>query len=372
MPTVNPTGLAANPDVLAAVRKYGIDPSGAEPEPVIVPVEPAYVPPPVDLESLGAQSFKKIFGWKPKIAPEIPVRIFQDSDWPESVRPFIPTNTPNGDAWTWPKEATEQLALALFVGDRTLLHGPTGAGKTALAEAFCFACRIPLLRINCYREQQSTEFLGKDIIITDPVSGTPVLKYDWSVPTMAARDGGMLLIDEAFRSPALMSIQSLLERGGTLTLPDAASLTPTERKIVPPAGKFFIVLTDNTNGTGDESGAYNAEVQDISTLDRITATIRIDYISPKDEQKILTKLVPGLPEDIYKDVTSWAARIREAFLSGTIQQPISLRATASILRKFQAIGELDTAMKLAYLAKLSNAEAHAAREAYTQVTGRKI
>lgn len=364
--------LTANPDVLAAVRKYGMDPAGAEPEATqSAPEATPYVPPAVNLDELGAVAFKKVFGWRPRTAPEIPVRVFQDSDWPESVRPFIPTSTPNGDAWSWPREATEQLALAMYVGDRTLLHGPTGAGKSALAEAFCFVCQIPLMRINCYREQQSTEFLGKDIIVTDPTSGTPVLRYDWSVPTMAARDGGMLLIDEAFRSPALMAIQSLLERGGTLTLPDAASLTPTERHIVPPVGKFFIVLTDNTNGTGDESGAYNAEVQDISTLDRITATIKVDYLSPKEEEKILRKLVSGLPDDIYKTVTMWAARVREAFLSGTIQQPISLRATSSILRKFQAVGDLNTAVTLAYLAKLSGPEAHAAKEAFAQVSGRK-
>lgn len=363
--------LSTNADVLAAVRKYGIDPAGAEPDPAATkPPPPVYVPE-VKLAA-GETGFKKAFGWEPKSAPEIPVRIFQDSDWPEAIRPFIPASAPNGDAWTWPKEATEQLALAMHVGDRTLLHGPTGAGKSALVEAFCHLCRIPLMRINCHREQQATDFLGKDIIITDPSSGTPVLRYDWSIPTLAARLGGMLLIDEAFRSPALMAIQSLLERGGTLTLPDAASLTPAERRIVPPEGKFFICLTDNTNGTGDESGAYNAEVQDISTLDRITATIKVDYLSPKDEQRILRKLVAGLPEHVYENITNWAARVRDAFLAGTIQQPISLRATASILRKYEAVGDLDFAVTLAYLAKLSAPEAHAAREAYAQITGRKI
>lgn len=365
--------LSANADVMAAVRKYGIDPKGAEPDPNVsaAPAEPAYVPPTI-ADAAGFADFKKVFGWKPKLAPQIPVRIFQDSDWPESIRPFIPTEAPNGDAWVWPREATEQLALAMYVGDRTLLKGPTGSGKSALVEAFCWLCRIPMMRVNCHAQQQSTEFLGKDIIVTDPVSGTPILRYDWSNTTIAGRFGGMLLIDEAFRSPVLMCIQSLLERNGTLTLPDAASLTPTERRIVPPAGRFWICLTDNTNGTGDESGAYNAEIQDISTLDRITATIQVDYIEPKDEERILKKAVPGLPESAYREVTRWAQRIRAAFLAGTIMQPISLRATGSILRKFQATGDLESSVRLAYLSKLTAPEAHAAREAYHQITARKL
>lgn len=366
--------LSGNADVMAAVRRYGIDPKGAEPSSTVAPkpVEPAYEAPEVDLAAIGAQSFKSVFGWKPKLAPEIPVRVFQDSDWHESIRALIPASLPNDGAWEWPREATEQLALAMHVGDRTLLHGPTGSGKSALVEAFAHICHIPLMRVNCYKEQQATEFLGKDIIVTDPNSGTPVLKYDWTTTTNAARYGGFLLVDEGFRSPCLMAIQSLLERNGSLTLPDAASLTMEERRIVPPAGKFWIALTDNTNGTGDETGSYNAEVQDVSTLDRLTATIKVDYISPKDEEKILRKAVPGLPDSAYKEVTKWAAAIRQAFLAGTIMQPISLRATASILRKFAVTSDMGAAIMLAYLAKLAPAEQLAAREAFHQVNQRNI
>jgi MoxR-like ATPase len=187
--------------------------------------------------------------------------------------------------------------------------------------------------------------------------------------TTAVKMGGILLIDEAFRSPALMSIQSLLERDGTLTLPDAASLTPEQRHLVPPAGQFWLVLTDNTNGTGDDTGAYNAEVQDLSTLDRITAAIYVSYISLDDERAILSGMFPAIPARVIEQVTEWARTMRAAFTSGSgIMQPVSLRATQAILRKYAITGQLATAVMLGYGNKLSKSDLVVAATAWQQVT----
>jgi hypothetical protein len=87
-----PKDLSGNAEVMAAVRKYGIDPKGAEPNSGVTapPIEPDYEAPEIDLATQGLRSFKDIFGWKPKIASEIPVRIFADEDWHEAIRPLIP------------------------------------------------------------------------------------------------------------------------------------------------------------------------------------------------------------------------------------------------------------------------------------------
>ena len=352
------------------VRKYGLrDPSGLAAPPKDIEASPVYVVPVAELRD-GHQWAADLFGFT--TTDKTQVRVFDDNDWPDALRPFIPATTPNGAAWKWPERATLQLAQAFAAGDRVLLHGPTGAGKSALVEAFACVTRMPLIRVNCHREQQSTDFLGKDILKADP-SGATVLEYDWSMTTLAARHGGILLIDEAFRSPALMSIQSLLERGGTLTLPDAASLTPDQRRIVPPDGKFLIALTDNTNGTGDESGAYNAEVQDLSTLDRITATIYVDYMSAAMEADILRSLVgPDVPDPVILDVVRWANKLRDAFKRGVVMQPVSLRATSAILRKYAVTGDLGAAVVLSYANKLGKTDVVVCVETWHQVTGRDL
>lgn len=348
---------------------------GVVPKDTPEPPEPAFVPEtPNAMMHAGSPKFRGVFGWEPgTFSPGVPadlaVPVFTADEWPEELRPFIPASLPNGGLWTWPKKATEELVFSMFAaGDRVLVHGPTGSGKSALVEAVAFMLQIPLVRVTCHRDMQSTDFLGKDIIKTGP-TGTPVLAYDWSLTTLAAKFGGILLVDEAFRSPCLMAIQSLLERDGTLTLPDAASLTPAERKIAPPPGRSWIVLTDNTQGVGDESGSYISEVQDLSTLDRITAAVHVGYITPNEEQELLGTAFPKLPKSVAKGLTTWAAQMRGAFLERKVMQPISMRATLSIARKFMATGNLGAAVRLGYVSKLTSADALLAREAFHQTTG---
>lgn len=367
-PTPPPVGAGSkySTEVLELIDKYRVQDPKAATAPEDKTPEPAFVPEPTTIGD-GYKAFEHVFGWVPT-STDVPIRVFKPEDWDPMIRPFIPTALPNGDLWIWPREETEALALAFACGDRTLLHGPTGAGKSALVEAFAFVTRTPLIRVNCHREQQSTDFLGKDILKASP-SGATVLEYDWSLASRAAKLGGILLLDEAFRSPALMSIQSLLERNGTLTLPDAASLTPEQRHIVPDHSRFWIALTDNTNGTGDDTGAYNAEVQDLSTLDRITSTIFVDYMNKADEALILEAGFPKVPKKIRERLIRWAGAVRDAFKRTAIAQPISMRAMHSILRKFERTGKLKEAITLAYMAKLSAADKTVCAEAWHQVNG---
>lgn len=355
-------------DAVTEIMKYAFSDSTKTPKAKKAEPKKVYKAKDLDLPA-GHQWFSEVFGWKPEHLPrDIPVAVFEPTDWPEMIRPYIPEALPNGGLWTWPKKATELFALAMYTKDRTLVHGPTGSGKSALVQAFAHMVRIPLIRVNCHGEQQSTDFLGADIITTD-ANGASVLKYDWSLTTIAAKHGGLLLLDEAFRSPVLMSIQALLERGGSLTLPAAASLSTAERHIVPPAGKFWIALTDNTNGTGDESGSYNAEVQDLSTLGRITATIEVPYMTPKEQAALLKRSHPDVPDATLKDLSDWADNMRRAFASKSVMQPICMRALLSILDKYAVTGSLALSIHLAYVSKLSNADKVVANEAYTQVTG---
>lgn len=354
-------------DAIAAIRKYAAFEDA--PAPVAPKAAPPAFVPLARVLAAGERLFSDVFGWAPNHVPDIPVRVFADTDWPEEVRPYIPGLVPS--LWTWPREATEYFALAMYTGDRTLVHGPTGSGKSALIEAFCALVRMPMVRVTCHRDMQSTDFLGKDIIAIDGPTGKNVLRYEWSMTTLAARHGAMLLVDEAFRSPCLMAIQSLLERDGTLTLPDAASLTPAERKIVPPL-TFRIALTDNTNGTGDDSGSYNAEVQDLSTLGRITATIHVPYMSVAEQSELLQKAAPSVPSETITTLAEWAGRMRDAFESRTVMQPVCMRVLLSVLRKFEVTGQLGLALRLAYLHKLGNADRTVAGEAYMQVSGEEL
>lgn len=307
--------------------------------------------------------FSDVF-WKPETVPDFPVMQFKRDDWHESVRSFIPEPNPN---WAWDKDVAEQFAFAMYSEDRTLLYGPTGTGKSALPREYCARLNIPFLLTSCHQQQESSDFLGKDNIKFDEGTQSLSAHIELSNLSMGVKHGGMIVIDEAFRSPILMAIQSLLEPDGTLVLPDAAGLTVEERRLVPPKGKSWIVLTDNTNGQGSEDGKYNAEVQDLSTLDRITASIYVGYPKASVERKILKRVAPSLTKDNVNLLTKMNKQIRAAFMKATLAQPLSLRAGIAIAKKAQFLG-IEAAYKISYVNKLSNQDMGVFGEIWRQVT----
>jgi len=194
------------------------------------------------------------------------------------------------------------------------------------------------------------------------------MEYDWTLLTLGVKLGCLMVIDEAFRSPVLMAIQTLLESNRSLILPDAASLTPEERKLVPPDGKFWLCLTDNTNGTGDTTGNYNAEVQDLSSLDRITSSIYVGYVKKPIEKRILKSIAPDVDDETIKNMVSFANLCRDAFMNGgLIMQAFSLRASIAWMDKFLLLGDLKSALKFTWFDKLSPDCQVKARECWHQV-----
>jgi cobaltochelatase CobS len=357
----NSNDMVFDPDVLKAIRANA---GSASESPASAPVKQQQLPSKLALPD-GWQYFSALF-WQPTSIPDVPVPVFSDDDWHESVRPYVPSE----DVLTyyrWPKREAEQAMLALYCEDRCLLHGPTGTGKTELPRAICAKLRIPFIRINGHRRQDSTDFLGKDIIDVDPATNLNVVRYDWPLFALAYKYGGMILVDEAFRSPVLMAIQSCFEKGGELILPDAAGLTTTERRIKQPPKAGWLWLTDNTNGTGDSTGAYVSEVQDLSTLDRITATIYVDYLDSITEADMLAGRYATLTKTAIVDMVSFANQVRTAFKGGQMLQTFSVRALMSWAEKAVLYGNLKDSLIVSWANKLGSDDRALACNIYAQV-----
>jgi cobaltochelatase CobS len=355
------SNLAYDPDILKAIRAAHNGTSAGTP---VTAVKQADKKVEIPVPS-GFSKFSELF-WEPTTIPDVPIPVFDDSDWHESVRSYIPDDSMLA-TYKWHRSNTERGALAMYCGDRTLLHGPTGSGKTEFPRALCAKLRIPFVRISCHRRQDSTEFLGKDIITVDPETNLNIVSYDWPLFALSYLHGGMILIDEAFRSPVLMAIQSCFERGGALVLPDAAGLSSTQRRIVQPANKGWLWLTDNTNGTGDSSGAYVSEVQDLSTLDRITATIYVDYLEKPIETDMLANRYPKLTAATINDMVSFANQVRDAFKQGQMLQTFSSRALMSWAEKATLYQDTKRSLTMAWLDKLGSDDRALAANMYAQV-----
>jgi len=305
---------------------------------------------------------------KPSLFEDIPVRVFTYDDWNEEARDYIPTPNPH---WVWNKEALERFALAMYDGDTTLLWGPQGTGKSDFAREWCATCLIPFWRLSCNRETREGHFLGSPGVEYDK-AGKMHIKQEPTVLTESLKYGGLFCEDEAFRHSAALVLQSLREKSTrNIILPDAPGRSASDRRLVAPKGKWWYVLTDNTCGIGDETGTFDAQIQDASTLDRINMVIEMSYLNPADEKKLLSNYSKLNPQLIQAMVDT-AKLVRTAFVNQKIMSTMSVRTLLAWAEKSERIGDASKALRMVWFEKLSRDDQAVVKDIFHQVFARAI
>jgi cobaltochelatase CobS len=352
-----------DPDVIASIIERN-----REDAPEVEKVDPFVIE--KDYEFMAEPNsvkFSDVF-WIPKEIPDIPLPMFKREDWHEEAQLHIPDVDPN---WVWNKPATERLALALFCGDTTLLHGLQGTGKTELAVQWCAAFNIPAWRMSCNIETREAHFLGSAGVDYNE-QAQMYIKQEPTILTDSLKYGGMFIEDEAFRHNSALVLQSLREKNTrTVLLPDAPGVTSADRKLVAPKGRWWYVLTDNTSGLGDETGVFDAQVQDASTLDRVGACIEVKYLGKGDERRILKKHTT-LNEDQINGMLDYAKLVRKAFEQEALGSTFSVRSLLAWGEKAEMAKDLDFGLKLTWYEKLGVDDKATAKEMYHQVFTRKL
>ena len=315
----------------------------------------------------GTIPFSKMF-WKPKEIPDLPIPMFKPEDWHEEAQLHIPPIDPH---WVWNKPVTERLALALYCGDTTLLHGLHGTGKSCIAEQWAAKFNIPAWRMSCNKETREAHFVGSAGIEYDEQQRM-VIKQEPTLLTDSLKYGGVFIEDEAFRHNSALVLQSLREKNTrTLTLPDAPGRTAADRRLVAPKDRWWYVLTDNTCGIGDETGVFDAQVQDASTLDRVGAVIEVTYLSKAQEAKILNNHCT-LSKGQIDGILEFAKLVRGAFKSQALLSTFSVRSLLAWVEKAELTTSLELGLKLTWYEKLCEDDKATAKDMYHQVFSRTL
>lgn len=359
-----------DPEVIANItNEYSDEDRGDAPtdnEPVHDPftdINPYEAP-----EIQGGVPFSQAFGWKPKTIPDINVPMFKDSDWHEAAQVMIPS--PDED-WIWNRELCEQMALAFVDGDTVLIHGLQGTGKSCALQEFCAVLRIPYWRMSCNRETRESHFLGNPGLEYD-AEGHMHIKQEPTILTDSLKYGGLFCEDEAFRHNAALVLQSLREKTNrTLVLPNADGREVEDRVLKAPEGRWFYGLTDNTAGSGDVTGVFDAEVQDASSLDRIDTTIEAKYLSKPYERRLLQRKT-NLNEDIINGMLDVAKLIRTAFTKGIMMNTMSARTLMAWASKTEKLGHIGNGLTYTFLNKLTVEERKQVEDMFHRVFARKI
>ena len=319
--------------------------------------EPPPAPKHVTLED-GQVWFSDVFGYKPKFG-DFGVFVLNKTGIPDIDR-LIPAVDPD---YVVQQDEAALLVAGMMDGDKTLITGPTGSGKSSLVKYVCAKLNRPFIRINMSGDVESSSLFG-----TLVVRGGATVWEDGAI-TEAAKYGAVCLVDEWELMPAeiAMGMQNLLEDGGYLYLKEKPG-TSEDRTIIP-NDNFRLVFAGNTVGQGDITGAFSGVgVQNTATIDRFTNTIKLGYLSQAHEVNIITSK-SDVEQKVAHDMVRLANLVRSAYESGKIGLTMSPRTLINWARK-QKRYDVEYALQVSFMEKLTAEDSKSVKELYTKVFGK--
>ena len=252
------------------------------------------------------------------------------------------------------------LVAGIMDGDKSLLTGPTGSGKSSLVKYVCAKLNMPFIRINMSGDVESAALFGSLV-----VRGGATIWEDGAV-TEAAKHGAVCLVDEWELMPSeiAMGMQNLLEDGGSLYLKEKPG-TSADRTVIPHKD-FRLVFAGNTVGQGDTTGAFSGVgIQNTATIDRFTNTVRLGYLSAEHEINIITSK-STISKIVAKDMVKFANLVRNAYEQGKVGLTMSPRTLINWARK-QTRYSVSYALQVSFTEKLTLDDAKSIQELYVKV-----
>lgn len=300
--------------------------------------------------------FSAVFGEAPKDG-DFPVKMCAGvhTDMVGHIRPVDPE-------YKVQVEHAARLVRALMAGDKTLITGPTGSGKSSLVKFVCSKMGYPYIRVNMSGDIESGALFGQLV-----VRGGATVWEDGPL-TEAVRKGGVVLIDEWELMPPeiSMGLQNLLEDDGFLFLKEMPGSSAD--KTIMPHPNFRIVCAGNTVGQGDDNGAFSGtSVQNSATIDRFTTTIVLDYLTREHEIGVITERT-AVNKKVAGKMLSLASFIRTAYNEGKINLTMSPRTLINWGRKIEMYdSNIRVAFDVAFFDKLRASDKPAVNALYEKV-----
>ena len=232
------------------------------------------------------------------------------------------------------------------------ISGPTGNGKSTMIEQICAKQKRPLIRVNLNMMTDEDQLIGSKTLTDgniEIVEG-PVL--------IAMRTGTTLLLDEidAGSANTLLCLQPILE--------GKPYYFKLKNEMIVPKKGFNVFATANTKGKGSDDGRYiGTNVLNEAFLERFAVTFEQDYPSARYEMKIVKNLMTTfdcVDDDFAENLVKWAEAIRRTFDDGGVDETITTRRMAHIIRAYSVfknqqkaielcVNRFDTATKLAFI-----------------------
>lgn len=253
--------------------------------------------------------------------------------------PAVPEIDPE---YKFPPEATKIILLGLQTNRPTMVHGPTGSGKSSCVEQIAARINYPVMRVNHHKDMYSYDIVGQKKIEDGQTA------FEYGPAPVAMRQPMILIMDEwdATNPEVALLYQSLLERKSDGSRLGNLVLTANGGERIESDPFFRIIATSNTTGLGDDKGYYQGtEVQNIAFVSRFLLRVKLDYMDKKQESELLEKKFPALSEDEATGFAKVANLIRKRFEAGELNVPYSVRDLINWVDLYLMIGDASKAMQ---------------------------
>lgn len=239
-------------------------------------------------------------------------------------------------------EATKIVLLGLQTNRPTMVHGPTGSGKSSLIEQVAARINYPVMRVNHHKDMYSYDIVGQKKIENGETA------FEYGPAATAMRQPMILIMDEwdATNPEVALLYQSLLERKYDGSRLGNLVLTANGGERLESDPMFRIVATSNTTGLGDDKGYYQGtEVQNIAFVSRFLLRVKLDYMEKKQETEMLKKKFSELSDEEAGGFAKVAHMIRKRFEAGELNVPYSVRDLINWVDLYLMVGDAQKAMQ---------------------------
>lgn len=257
-------------------------------------------------------------------------------------------------------DLTKTVMMAMELRTPIFLYGHSGVGKSSIFKQMCAGLNRRLFRFQHTVDTEESHIVGQWVVkphINPDGSAVSVTEFELGPLPTAMLNGWTYLADEIDRSsPTVLSAYQAILEGEPLIIKNA----PAHLRVIKPHRLFAFAATGNTNGTGDQSGLYQATItQDAATIERFGVVAMVDY-PPEKQEVAMIAAATGLNEADAKKIRQFADEIRQKAFPNIVSLTIGPRVAINIARIGMMKADFVEGAMYAYCNRLPEAEKAAA------------